>query len=237
MLATADPNSSTASSPRRAGKELALRPEAGFTRSYLVKSQRSTTTPDVSTISVAPPPEVLAQGTETICHGLLRDPKPGGGKPAPATKMPDPLVFYSWWNEEVATPPEFTPSGQGMGVRRQVRLQYCPRTAAFQLFADDANAALSLQIEHRCVDGPQCFGHHTREPLKNPLSLYVSVTPPPCIRSSLSRARARSDGKPVRATELHVGQKLDVLGRPMTLRSASAKTIGVCFAWMMSVAV
>ena len=36
----------------------------------------------------------------------------------------------------------------------------------------------------------------------------------------------RSNGNPVKATELHVGQKLDVLGRPMTLRSASAKTIG-----------
>ena len=143
---------STASSPRRA-KDLPLRPEAGFTRSHLVKSSpRSTarsTASAVTEIVVARPPEVLPQGIETICHGLLRDPKPGGGKPAPPVGMPDPLVFFSWWNEEVATPPEFTPSGQGMGVRRQVRLEYCPRTHAFSLYADDAPAALTLQIEHR----------------------------------------------------------------------------------------
>ena len=137
----------TASSPRRA-KDLPLRPEAGFTRSYLVKSARTSTSVPTD-IVVAPPPEVLPQGPETICHGLLRDPKPGGGKPAPPVGMPDPLVFFSWWNEEVATPPEFTPSGQGMGVRRQVRLEYCPRTQAFSLYADDAPAALTLQIEHR----------------------------------------------------------------------------------------
>ena len=119
--------------------------------------------------------------------GLLRDPKPGGGRPAPPITMPDPLVFYSWWNEEVATPPEFTPSGQGMGVRRQVRLHFLPRNGTFQLFTDDVNAALTLAIEH-------------------------------------------SDGTAMQATELHVGAKLDVLGRPMTLRSASAKTI----AWIDS---
>ena len=127
-------------------------------------------------------PSMLPQGQETVCHGLLRDPKPGGGKPAPPIAMPDPLVFYSWWNEEVATPPEFTPSGQGMGVRRQVRLHFLPRHGTFQLFTDDANAALTLAIEH-------------------------------------------SNGSAVRAIELHVGAKLDVLGRPMTLRSASARTI------------
>ena len=32
---------------------------------------------------VPPPPMMLPQGLETISHGLLRDPKPGGGKPAP----------------------------------------------------------------------------------------------------------------------------------------------------------
>ena len=67
-------------------------------------------------------------------------------------------------------------------MRRQVRLEHSPKTGAFQLFAVDANAALTLQIEH-------------------------------------------SDGSPVVHTELFVGAKLDVLGRPMTLRSASAKTI------------
>jgi len=35
-----------------------------------------------------------------------------------------------------------------------------------------------------------------------------------------------SDDTPVRPDELYVGATLDVLGRPMTLRSASAKTIG-----------
>ena len=85
-------------------------------------------------------------------------------------------------DEEVAMLPEYTPSGQGMGVRRQVRLHFLPRHGSFQLFTDDANVALTLTIEH-------------------------------------------ADGSPVRAHELHVGAKLDVLGRPMTLRSASAKTI------------
>ena len=159
------------------------RPEAGFTKSYLVKPPHGTQLGSTSAAPVLPaPPEMLAQGEETICHGLLRNPAPNGGKPAAPVKMPDPLVFYSWWNEEVATPPEFTPSGQGMGVRRQVRLHYLPKAGAFQLFADDAQAALTLQIEH-------------------------------------------ADGSPVRAAELHVGAKLDVLGRPMTLRSASARTI------------
>ena len=79
--------------------------------------------------------------------------------------------------------PEFTPSGQGMGVHKQVRLHFLPRHGSFQLFTDDANAPLTLHIEH-------------------------------------------SDGSPVQAHELHVGAKLDVLGRPMTLRMASARTIG-----------
>ena len=127
------------------------------------------------------PPEMLPQGPETVCHGLLRNPKPGGRTVA-AVPMPDPMVFYSWWNEEVATLPEYTPSGQGMGVRKQVRLHYLPKHGSFQLFTDDANAALTLQIEH-------------------------------------------ADGTPVGPLELHVGAKLDVLGRPMTLRSASARTI------------
>ncbi len=118
---------------------------------------------------------------ETVCHGLLRDPRPGARPPA-ATAIPDPLVFYSWWNEELATPTEFTPSGQGMGVRRQVKLHYLPQHGTFQLFTEDVKAALTLTIEH-------------------------------------------ADGSPVRPEELFVGATLDVLGRPMTLRSASAKTI------------
>ena len=121
------------------------------------------------------PPEML-QGPETVCHGLLRI------QPRRRTGPVDPMVFYSWWNEEVATLPEYTPSGQGMGVRKQVRLHYLPKHGSFQLFTDDANAALTLQIEH-------------------------------------------ADGTPVGPLELHVGAKLDVLGRPMTLRSASARTI------------
>ena len=71
-----------------------------------------------------------------------------GGKPKAPVSMPDPLVFYSWWNEEVATPPEFTPSGQGMGVRRQVRLHYSARLGAFQLFTEDVKAALALAVRH-----------------------------------------------------------------------------------------
>ena len=115
-------SSASAASPR------GLRPEAGFTRSYLVKSERTTaaavTAPPkpAETISYFAKTGVMKQGRETISYGLLRDPKPLGGKPAPPVSMPDPLVFFSWWNEEVATPVELTPSGQGMGVRRQVRL-------------------------------------------------------------------------------------------------------------------
>jgi hypothetical protein len=30
---------------------------------------------------------------ETVCHGLLRDPRPGA-RPAAVTTIPDPLVFY-----------------------------------------------------------------------------------------------------------------------------------------------
>jgi hypothetical protein len=101
--------------------------------------------------------EGLPQGTETVCHGLLRDPRPNGGRPTPTVAMPDPLVFYSWWNEEVAMLPEFTPSGQGMGVRRQVRLHYLPRHGSFQLFTEDANAALTLTIEH--ADGTPVRAH------------------------------------------------------------------------------
>ena len=48
----------------------------------------------------------------------------------------------------------------------------------------------------------------------------------------LTIAIEHADGSPVTAHELHVGAKLDVLGRPMTLRSASARTI----AWIDSVA-
>jgi hypothetical protein len=155
-------------------------------RSFLVKSPPLRATSQLQA-SVAPPPTMLPQGQEVVCHGLLRNPQPGGG-PAPPVNMPDPLVFYSWWNEEVATPPEFTPSGQGMGLRRQVRLHFLPRMGTFQLFTDDASTPpLTLAIEH-------------------------------------------SDGTSMQAIELHVGAKLDVLGRPMTLRSASAKTI----AWIDS---
>ena len=162
------------------------RPEAGFTKSHLVRpvprASASASTALSLERSVAPPAQLFSQGRETICHGLLRDPRPGGAVITASVAMPDPLVFFSWWNEEVATPVECTPSGQGMGVRRQVRLHYLPRAQAFQLFAEDTDAALSLAIEH-------------------------------------------ADGTSVQATELHVGAKLDVLGRPMTLRSASARTI------------
>jgi len=180
------PAPNTASPTELSPSKDKLRPEAGFTHSYLVKPPHGmTASSGVGSVvaTLPPPPQQLPQGLETICHGLLRDPATGGGQPAPPSKMPDPLVFFSWWNEEVATPPEFTPSGQGMGLRRQVRLQYSAKTASFHLYADDVNAALSLAIEH-------------------------------------------SDGTPVVATELYVGAKLDVLGRPMTLRSAAARTIG-----------
>ena len=157
-------------------------------RSFLIKSPPPRATRELQASAASPALSMLPQGQETVCHGLLRNPQTGGGRPGgPPVGMPDPLVFYSWWNEEVATPLEFTPSGQGMGLRRQVRLHFLPRSGTFQLFTDDASAALTLAIEH-------------------------------------------SDGTPMQAIELHVGAKLDVLGRPMTLRSASAKTI----AWIDS---
>lgn len=164
-------------SPRHAASLPRGRPEAGFTRSYLIKSPPRSTKP-------APlPASVASSSFDVHCHGLLADPMlHGARRPGPA-EMPNPLVFYSWWNEESATPPELTRSGSGMGVRRQVRLQYSPRQAMFQLFTDDAKVPLTIAIDH-------------------------------------------ADGTPVGVHELYVGAKLDVLGRPMTLRSASSKTIG-----------
>ncbi len=157
------------------------RPEAGFTRSYLIKSPP---------LQRKPPPPLEPPGahgadvaSDVTCHGLLADPILREGRRERAPEAPDPLVFYSWWNEESATPPELTRSGSGMGVRRQVRLHYSPKAGIFQLFTDDSKLPLSIAIEH-------------------------------------------ADGTPVGAYELHVGTKLDVLGRPMTLRSASSKTIG-----------
>ena len=97
-------------------------------------------------------------------------------------EMPDSLVFHSWWNEELATPLELQTSGQGMGVRRQVKLHYLSKLGSFQLFAENVRVALTLTIEH-------------------------------------------ADGTPVSPYELFVGAKLDVLGRSMTLRAASAQTI------------
>ena len=66
-------------------------------------------------------------------------------------EMPDPLVFMSWWNEEVATPVEFTPSGQGMGVRRQVRLQLPPLVDGAGVVASTrlATGGLSLHAQRR----------------------------------------------------------------------------------------
>ena len=163
------------------------RPEVGFTRSYLVKSP-----PRVRPSSMQPAAADSTRGgllgngapalRETLCHGLLRDPKLGGSGAKPRVEMPDPLIFHSWWNEEVAMPVELTPSGQGHGVRRQVSLHYLPSHGSFQLFTEDVQAALTLMIEH-------------------------------------------ADGTPVGPHELYVGATLDVLGRPMTLRSASARTI------------
>jgi len=184
MLATTPASAGGASSPatpsasprRKAQLLLRARPEAGFTHSYLVHPPASTR--GFVTLA-APVNEPPASAAETLCHGLLRDPKPAARLPPP--EMPDPLVFMSWWNEEVATPVEFTPSGQGMGVRRQVKLHYLPTHGSFQLLTEDG-PALTLSIEH-------------------------------------------ADGTPVGPHELFVGAKLDVLGRPMTLRSASARTI------------
>lgn len=42
----------------------------------------------------------------------------------------------------------------------------------------------------------------------------------------MTLAIEHADGTPVKPEELFVGAKLDVLGRPMTLRSAAARTIG-----------
>jgi hypothetical protein len=130
-----------ASSPRNQALKRAPRPEASFTHSYPVAPGEE-----------ARPLRAAGQARGPLHgppgqHGLLLNPKPGGAK-AQHIGIPDQLVFYSWWNEEVATPPEFTPSGQGMGVRRQVQLKYAPKTAAFELSADDSAPSLALQIEH-----------------------------------------------------------------------------------------
>ena len=185
------------SSPRHRPADLRPRPETGFTKSFLVAPPRgppSGTALMQTSMSNSPRAAAATSvfdaerssrlgpiGMETVCHGLLRDPRPGA-RPAALTTIPDPLVFYSWWNEELATHPDYTTSGQGMGVRRNVKLHYLPLTDCFQLFTEDVKAALTLSIEH-------------------------------------------TDGTPVRPHELFVGATLDVLGRPMTLRSASAKTI------------
>ena len=97
-------------------------------------------------------------------------------------EMPRTLIFFSWWNEEVATPTELQRSGTGMGVRKMLRLEYTCHDGSFRLFLDDLKQPVAIAIEH-------------------------------------------ADGSPVRARELFVGRKLDILGRPTTLRSAGAKTI------------
>ena len=170
-----------ASSPARASPR--LRPETGFTTSYLVKSPtKVATTGDSADPFVSGRDPFSLKPVEPVCHGLLRDTKAGGARSARVT-MPDPLVFYSWWNEELATPLELQSSGQGMGVRRQVRLHYLAKLGTFQLFTEDVKEPLTQAIEH-------------------------------------------ADGTAVGPYELYVGAKLDVLGRPMTLRSAAAQTIG-----------
>lgn len=135
----------------------------GFTKSYVVKAPNPLTKAAAAAEPPAPAPAAL--------HGLLRDPQTGGRKPAPPVAMPDPLVFYSWWNEEVATPHECTPSGQGMGVRRQVRLNYLPRQEMFQLITDTEHS-LMLTIEH--ADGTPV---RVRHPLHPPPAAHTPPAP------------------------------------------------------------
>jgi len=84
---------------------------------------------------------------------------PGGGTEAEPRRavpeMPDDLVFYSWWNEEVATPPELQRSATGHGVQKRLRLQFATATGTFRLFLDDVKVPVTIAIEH--ADGtPVC---------------------------------------------------------------------------------
>ena len=142
-----------------------LRPESGFTQSYLVPSPREAPSTQSSSSNKPRARSGVSpfDAREPSCFGLLRDPKPGRRIPQ-ATAMPDPLVFYSWWNEELATPAECTPSGQGMGVRRQVQLHYVPSESHFELFTAESKEPLTLAIAH--ADGS----------VLSPDELYVGAT-------------------------------------------------------------
>lgn len=160
---------SAAASPRR------LKAEAGFTQSYLIKSPCQGHSSYADGSREALKARMLEQSTFGFRPGAphgVADASPAETKRPSASQqtMPELLIFHSWWNEEVATPPEFQRSGDGMGVRKQLRLQHTPSSGMFQLFLDDLKVPLTLAIEH-------------------------------------------SDGTPLRARELFVGARIDVLGR------------------------
>ena len=62
--------------------------------------------------------------------------------------MPAELVFFSWWNEELLLPDEVTPSGFGMGLRRQMELRFLTKEGVFQLVTDDARVPISFRVDH-----------------------------------------------------------------------------------------
>ena len=165
--------SGTASSSRATGPR--PRAESGFTRSRLVQLD-ARADPEPGSASF---PTTRLGEHKGESYGLLSDPTLGG--PVRSREMPAELVFFSWWNEEMHIPDELTPSGFGMGVRRQMELRFLTREGVFQLVTDDSRVPISFRVEH-------------------------------------------ANGKPLQATELHVGARIDVLGRATTLQRGSAKT-------------
>eukprot|EP00964_Phaeocystis_antarctica_P026591 scaffold14984_cov69-Phaeocystis_antarctica.AAC.3 len=162
----------TASSPRATPRP---RAETGFTRSHLVKLDARA---DAEPSSDSFPTTRLGEH-KGDSYGLLSDPTLGG--PSRSREMPAELVFFSWWNEELLLPDEVTPSGFGMGLRRQMELRFLTKEGVFQLVTDDARVPISFRVDH-------------------------------------------ANGSPLQATELHVGARIDVLGRATTLQRGSAKT-------------
>jgi len=129
-------------SPRR------LKVDVSFTQSYVVKNpQRHRVTKDArEALKTFMLKRQAAFGIRAAASSGYPDSEVR--RPAAANAMPEELVFYSWWNEEVATPQELQRSGDSMGVRKHLRLQYHVSDGVFQLFLDDRRTPLTLAIEH-----------------------------------------------------------------------------------------
>lgn len=167
-------------SPRKQAPAAPPKPraESGFTTSMLLK------VPNRKVDPLATRADTGMQMYRGESYGVIADPtqSPRGLGSSRAHETPPELIFYSWWNEELATPPEFCKSGSSIGPRRQLELRHKTHEGIFQLMTDDARVPLTLRIEH-------------------------------------------ANGAPLLPTELYIGARIDVLGRPTTLQKASARTV------------